>query len=90
MGRYVTSSDFARAVAENWQSEYLQFALFILAGIYFVQRGSTESKTLDAAGPESDEEQQIGRHADSDSPLWPASAGGEPPCTGTRWCWSWA
>ncbi len=75
MGRYVTSSDFARAVAENWQSEYLQFALFILAGIYFVQRGSTESTSLDAAGPESDEEQQIGRHADSDSPL-PARVGG--------------
>jgi hypothetical protein len=68
-GRYLVSSDFARAVAENWQSEYLQFAVFILAGIYFVQRGSTESKTLDAAGPESDEEQQIGPYADSDSPL---------------------
>jgi len=56
-------------VAENWQSEYLQFAIFILAGVYLVQRGSTESKTLDAAGPESDEEQQIGRYADADTPL---------------------
>jgi hypothetical protein len=69
LGRYVTSADFARSVAENWQSEYLQFAVFILAGIYLVQRGSTESKTLDAAGPESDEEQQIGEHADEHSPL---------------------
>jgi hypothetical protein len=69
LGRYLSTSDFARAVAENWQSEYLQFAVFILAGIYFVQRGSTESKTLDSAGPESDEEQQIGRHADADTPL---------------------
>jgi hypothetical protein len=69
LGRYVASADFARAVAENWQSEYLQFAIFILAGVYFVQRGSTESKTLDAAGPEDDEEQQIGKYADADSPL---------------------
>ena len=29
--QYVTSSDFAVDVAENWQSEYLQFLLFILA-----------------------------------------------------------
>ena len=26
--RYLTSSDFGNAVMENWQSEYLQFALF--------------------------------------------------------------
>ena len=69
LGRYVTSAAFAQAVAENWQSEYLQFAIFILAGVYLVQRGSTESKTLDAAGPESDREQQIGRYADADTPL---------------------
>ncbi|MFI6316170.1 DUF6766 family protein [Nonomuraea sp. NPDC050556] len=41
---YVTSSDFAVDVAENWQSEYLQFLLFIMATVWFVQRGSPESK----------------------------------------------
>lgn len=25
LGRYLASSDFGRAVMENWQSEYLQF-----------------------------------------------------------------
>ena len=74
-GRYLTSASFAQAVAENWQSEYLQFAVFILAGVYLIQRGSTESKTPDAAGPESDREQQIGRYADEDTPLW-ARVGG--------------
>lgn len=69
LGRYVTSAAFAQAVAENWQSEYLQFAIFILAGVYLVQRGSTESKTLDAAGPESEQEQQIGPYADENTPL---------------------
>ena len=33
---------------ENWQSEYLQFSLYILATIWLVQKGSTESKKLDA------------------------------------------
>ena len=67
--RYVTSSSFVVDVMENWQSEYLQFTLFILATIFFIQRGSTESKKPGQEGPESDEEQKIGRYAEDDSPL---------------------
>jgi hypothetical protein len=67
---YVTSSDFAVDVAENWQSEYLQFFLFILATTWLVQRGSPESKDPDKVGKGSDEEQQVGEHARPDSPLW--------------------
>ncbi|MEU4833232.1 DUF6766 family protein [Streptosporangium sp. NPDC023615] len=72
---YVTSSDFAVDVAENWQSEYLQFLLFILATIWLVQRGSPESKKPGQEGTESDAEQGTGRHATADSPAW-AGAGG--------------
>jgi hypothetical protein len=68
--RYATSSAYLVAVLENWQSEYLQFTLFILATVYFVQRGSPESKELDRAGRESDEDQQVGEHANADSPRW--------------------
>jgi len=67
--RYVTSSTFGRAVMENWQSEYLQFALFALATVWLLQRASPESKELDKAGTESDEEQMVGRHARADSPV---------------------
>jgi hypothetical protein len=74
-GQYLLSSDFAVDVAENWQSEFLQFTLYILATVWLVQRGSSESKELDKVGPESDEDQLTGRHAASDSPSW-ASAGG--------------
>jgi hypothetical protein len=73
--RYLSSSHFAQAVTENWQSEYLQFALFALATVWFLQRGSPESKELDKAGTESDREQRVGRHAGSESPGW-AKAGG--------------
>jgi hypothetical protein len=66
--QYVTSSDFAVDVTENWQSEYLQFLLYILATVWLVQRGSPESKQLDEAGLESDAEQKIGEHAAADSP----------------------
>ena len=67
---YVTSSSFAVDVAENWQSEYLQFFLMIVVTVWLVQRGSTESKPLDETGPESDEQQKVGRHAEADSPSW--------------------
>ncbi|MGY1810221.1 DUF6766 family protein [Blastococcus sp. SYSU D00669] len=72
---YVTSSSFMVDVMENWQSEYLQFFLFIFATVWFVQKGSTESKEPGQEGPESDEEQKVGRHADEDSPAW-ARVGG--------------
>jgi hypothetical protein len=75
LGRYVLTSEFAVDVAENWQSEYLQFSLFILGTVWLLQRGSPESKQLDQAGLESDKEQKIGRHATADSPRW-AKVGG--------------
>lgn len=75
LGRYVTSSSFAVDVMENWQSEYLQFLLFILATVWLVQRGSTESKPPGEAGGEADAEQKVGAHADPASPAW-ARAGG--------------
>lgn len=74
-GQYVTSSAFAVDVSENWQSEFLQFLLFIAATVYFVQKGSPESKKPDEAGRESDEDQKVGAHAQPDSPAW-ARAGG--------------
>ena len=75
--RYVVNSEFGQAVMENWQSEYLQFALFILATIWLVQKGSNESKPLDAAhrGRESDQKQLIGGHAPENAPLWAKTRG---------------
>jgi hypothetical protein len=73
--RYATSSEFGNSVMENWQSEYLQFTLFLLITVWLLQRGSPESKELDRAGRESEREQEIGRHADEDSPKW-ARVGG--------------
>jgi hypothetical protein len=75
-GRYLTSSSFAQAVTENWQSEYLQFVLYIMATIWLVQRGSPESKTYQDRGRQSDEEQQIGPGGRPDSPGWARHSGG--------------
>jgi hypothetical protein len=75
LGSYLFSADFLVDVVENWQSEYLQFFLYVTATVWLVQRGSTESKPVDKVGRESDEEQQLGRHTTPDSPRW-ARAGG--------------
>ena len=73
--RYVTSSSYGVDVLENWQSEYLQFTLYIVGTVWLLQKGSPESKELDKAGGESDEDQKVGEHATADSPGW-ARVGG--------------
>lgn len=72
---YVSSSAFAVDVAENWQSEFLQFLLFIWLTVWLVQRGSPESKPVDAAGPGSEEDARVGRFAPDDAPAWVRAGG---------------
>jgi hypothetical protein len=71
--RYLVSADFAVDVTENWQSEYLQFLLYIVATVFFVQQGSPESPAHGGIG--TDKEQKLGEHTVQDSPAW-AKAGG--------------
>ena len=52
-------------MSENWQSEFLQFAAFIVAGIWLYQRGSIESKEeqdtgLDAGAAPSEKSRRAG------------------------------
>lgn len=74
--RFVTSSTFAVDVAENWQSEFLQFFLYIWATVWLIQRGSPESKQPSTEGLESDQQQKVGPHADALSPRWAVAAPG--------------
>ena len=72
---YVTSVTFWGAVMENWQSEFLQFTVFIGATVWLVQKGSNESKQLEDAGSETNEKQRVGRHANERSPRWAKARG---------------
>jgi hypothetical protein len=72
---YVSSSNFAVDVAENWQSEFLQFWLYLTATVWLVQKGSPESKELGKAGLESDKDQRVGYAASKDSPAWAKTGG---------------
>ena len=74
-GRYLFTSHFGQALMENWQSEYLQFSLMILATVWFIQRGSPESKEPGKAGTESDQQQRVGGYAQQNSPRWAKARG---------------
>jgi hypothetical protein len=68
--RFIVSSEFGGDVMENWQSEFLQFSLIILATVWLVQRGSTESKKLEDAGAMSDKDARVGEQAPPKAPRW--------------------
>ena len=96
-GRYLTSSSFAQAVTENWQSEYLQFTLFILLTVWFVQKGSPESKQPGEEGGESDQKQLVRGYATRRSPKWARVGGWRTKVYSNSlvivmaviWIWSW-
>jgi hypothetical protein len=47
LGAYLASGHFLEATAENWESEFLQMAVYVFFTVWLVQRGSAESKSLD-------------------------------------------
>ena len=44
MGEYLISGHFIESTFENWESEFLQMALFVVLSIFLYQKGSAESK----------------------------------------------
>jgi hypothetical protein len=75
LGEYLQSGAFIEATAENWESEFLQMALFVLLTVFLYQRGSSESKKIEE--PEAiDQDPREGRN-DPSAP-WPVRHGGLP------------
>ena len=56
MGEYLTSGHFWEATAENWESEFLQMAAFVLLTCFLRQKGSTESKRIDVVEDVADQD----------------------------------
>ena len=61
---YIRRGHFLEAVAENWESEFLQMGAFVVLTAWFRQKGSAESKKLDGKEPV-DKAPQISLYADS-------------------------
>jgi hypothetical protein len=46
LAEYVAGDHFAEATAENWESEFLQMAFYVLLTTFLFQKGSSESKKI--------------------------------------------
>ena len=66
---YLSSGHFFQATFENWESEFLQMALFVVLTISLRQKGSSESKPME--GDDVDNKPR----ATKDAP-WPVKKGG--------------
>jgi hypothetical protein len=76
--QYLGTSHFGEATLENWESEFLQMAVFIFLTAFLVQRGSAESRKPDddpEAGNEPIDEDPK-RHRDDPNAPWPVRRGG--------------
>ena len=72
LGQYLRSGHFVEATFENWESEFLQMAAFVLLTAFLYQKGSPESRKLEG---EPDLDKDPKRAKKKDSP-WPVQRGG--------------
>jgi hypothetical protein len=68
---YLQSGHFIQATFENWESEFLQMALFVVLTVSLRQKGSSESKKLD-------ESEEVDRQPSPqrEGAPWPVKRGG--------------
>lgn len=71
LGSYLISGHFLQSTFENWESEFLQMALFVVFTIFLMQKGSSESKDLD-------KEEEVDKEPSPDKKdvPWPVKKGG--------------
>jgi hypothetical protein len=69
---YLHSGHFLSSVFENWESEFLQMAAYVLLTAFLFQKGSPESHKID----ESEPEDELPARSRRRSAPWPARKGG--------------
>jgi hypothetical protein len=69
--QYLLSGHFYQTTFENWESEFLQMAMYVLLTVWLRQKGSSESKDLD-------KKEEVDREPDPKKPgaPWPIRKGG--------------
>jgi hypothetical protein len=73
LGTYVQTGHFWEATAENWESEFLQMAAYVILTVFLFQVGSSESKKIDELEPV-DRDPRLSKEK-PDAP-WPVRRGG--------------
>jgi hypothetical protein len=72
-GEYLLSGDFSEPLFENWESEFLQMAVFVLLTKVLRQKGSSESKNLEETEDVDEDPRSKRRHR---GVPWPVRKGG--------------
>jgi hypothetical protein len=70
---YVASGESLSATMENWESEFLQMAVYVVFTIFLFQRGSSESKKI---GETEEVDRDPRRFRDRPGAPWPVRRGG--------------
>lgn len=68
LGAYLHSGHLLSATLENWESEFLQMAMYVLLTVTLRQRGSAESRPMDLS--------KEGERIDPGCTPWPVRRGG--------------
>ncbi len=71
LSTYFTTGHFLESTFENWESEFLQMAFFVVLTIWLYQKGSSESKACEG-------EEEVDREPDPNKKgaPWPVRKGG--------------
>ncbi|PRB38964.1 hypothetical protein CQ020_20085 [Arthrobacter sp. MYb23] len=70
---YLTTGHFVEALFENWESEFLQMAMYVVLTVFLFQRGSSESKPVDKDAPQDEDPRDAKKSAKTP---WPVRRGG--------------
>ena len=74
LGEYATSGAFWEALTENWESEYIQMAAYVILTVFLIQKGSSESKDPEKDSQDVDRDPE---RADKRGNVpWPVRRGG--------------
>ena len=70
---YLSTGDFVEATFENWESEFLQMAMYVILTVFLFKKGSSESKPIGKKAPQDEDPR--------DAPIkaatpWPVKRGG--------------
>ncbi|MCP8999721.1 hypothetical protein NFC73_08240 [Pseudarthrobacter sp. RMG13] len=70
---YLSTGDFVEATFENWESEFLQMAMYVVLTVFLFQKGSSESKPMGKTAPQDQDPRDatIGK-----ATPWPVKRGG--------------
>jgi glycerol uptake facilitator-like aquaporin len=70
---YLRTGAFVEATFENWESEFLQMAMYVLLTVFLFQKGSSESKPMGRVAPQDEDPRDATIKA---ATPWPVRRGG--------------